>query len=141
MEYGSGGKQMAKDVHVGNNVVMKCDDDIDEDYWILLCDKGLYMIQQGLKDGWGQDWFRGNWVIQCVWYERLQPSSRLYILLKDSTPTFVFSHLIVASKFKMPPTTHSVRGSNVIYELTVDVIGIIHLGLDVHRLVNIDQEQ
>jgi hypothetical protein len=25
--------------------------------------------------------------------------------------------------------------------LTVDVIGIIHLGLDVHRLVNIDQEQ
>jgi hypothetical protein len=45
IEYGSGGEQMVEDVHVGDNVTMKCDDVIDEDYWILLCDNGLHMIQ------------------------------------------------------------------------------------------------
>ncbi len=36
---------MAKDVHVGDNVVMKCDATTNEDYWIMLFDKGLHMIQ------------------------------------------------------------------------------------------------
>jgi hypothetical protein len=92
---------MAEDVHVGDNVAVKCDVAINEDYWILLCDKGLHMIQHGFKDGWGQDWLPLDWVIRGVWYERLRLGSRLYILLKDSTLAFVFSHLIVASKFKM----------------------------------------
>jgi hypothetical protein len=47
---------MAKDVHVGDNVVVKCNVATNENYWILLCDKGLHMIQHGFKDGWGQDW-------------------------------------------------------------------------------------
>ncbi len=45
---------MAKDVHVGDNVVVKCDVATNKDYQILLCDKGLHMIQHGFKDGWGQ---------------------------------------------------------------------------------------
>jgi hypothetical protein len=61
-------------------------------------------------------------------------------LLKDSALTFVFFHLIVVSKFRMSPTTHSVRGSNATYELIANVIGIIHQGLEVHRLVDINQE-
>jgi len=97
------------------------------------------MIQQGFKDGWGQDWLSRDQVIRRVWYERLWPSSRSYILLKDSTPTFVFSHLIVASKFKMSPTVHSVKGFNATYDLTYDVISS-HQGLEVHRLIDLDQD-
>jgi hypothetical protein len=47
---------MVEDVHVGNNVVVKFDVATNENYWILLCDKGLHMIQHGFKDVWGQDW-------------------------------------------------------------------------------------
>jgi hypothetical protein len=61
-------------------------------------------------------------------------------LLEDFPPTFVFSHLIVASKFRMPLTAHTMRGSNVTFELTPDVIGIIQHRLESHRLVGIDEE-
>jgi hypothetical protein len=32
IEYGSKGKQMVKDVHIGDNVIVKCQTDIDENY-------------------------------------------------------------------------------------------------------------
>jgi len=47
---------MAENVRVGNNVDVKCDVASNEDYWILLYDKGLHMIQHGFKDGQGQGW-------------------------------------------------------------------------------------
>jgi len=40
----------------------------------------------------------------------------------------------------MPPTTHNVRRSNGTYELRVDVVGIIHQGLEAHILDDIDVE-
>lgn len=83
------------------------------------------MIEHAYADSWGQDWVLGDWVIRGVWYERLWPGSRSYILLKDSPLAFVYSHLIIASKFKMPPTTHSVRGCNATYELVHDVMNVI----------------
>jgi hypothetical protein len=64
---------MAKDVHVGNDVAVRCESSNDEDFQILLCDKGLHMIQQGYKDGWGQDWLHGYQVNQEIWYETLRP--------------------------------------------------------------------
>jgi hypothetical protein len=39
----------------------------------------------------------------------------------------------------MPPTTHTIRGCNATYELTFEVMGIIHQGLEVHMLVNKDE--
>jgi hypothetical protein len=35
---------MAKDIHVGDNVAVKCQTSTDEEYWILLCDKALHMV-------------------------------------------------------------------------------------------------
>ncbi len=32
IEFGSGGEQMAKDVHVGNNVAIRCEFSSDEDF-------------------------------------------------------------------------------------------------------------
>jgi hypothetical protein len=56
---------MAKDVHIRDNVAIKCQSSIDEEYWILLCDtahniqgfnstyeltsKVINIIQQGLE--------------------------------------------------------------------------------------------
>jgi hypothetical protein len=98
------------------------------------------VIQQGFKDGWGQDWLPRKKFIQGVWYETLQLGNRSYILLKNSTLAFVFFHLIVASKFKMLPNAHNAKGFNVRYDLTYDVINIIHQDLETHRLADLDQD-
>ncbi len=59
-----------------------------------------------------------------------------YYLLKDSPATFVYSHLIVASKFPMPTATHVVKGSLSTYELSTKVLGFIQEGLTCHQLVD-----
>jgi hypothetical protein len=43
---------MEKDVHIGDNV--KCKTNTNEDYWILLCEKGLHMVKECFTDEWGQ---------------------------------------------------------------------------------------
>lgn len=114
---------MEKDVHIGDNV--KCKTNTNEDYWILLCEKGLHMVKECFTDEWGQQWFPSDWVIRGVWYERLRLGSTSYILCEDSPPAFVLFDLIISSKFNMPPIAHNVQGSNATYELIVDVMGII----------------
>ncbi len=39
----------------------------------------------------------------------------------------MFFHLIIVSKFKMPPIAHTLRGCNATYELTFEVMGIIYV--------------
>jgi hypothetical protein len=40
----------------------------------------------------------------------------------------------------MSPIAHSVKAFNATYNLTYDVINIIHQGLEAHRLVDLDQD-
>jgi hypothetical protein len=40
----------------------------------------------------------------------------------------------------MPPTTNSVKGSNATYELVPNVINIIQQGLEIHVLVDADED-
>lgn len=40
---------------MGDNMVLKSQTSIDEDYWILFCDKELHMIEHAYPDSWGQD--------------------------------------------------------------------------------------
>jgi hypothetical protein len=66
----------------------------------------------------------------------LQPGSRSYTLCDDKLATFVFSHLILASKFFMPPTLHVVKGNYATYELTHDVEKVILKAFDAFRLLD-----
>jgi deoxyribodipyrimidine photolyase-like uncharacterized protein len=38
----------------------------------------------------------------------------------------MYSHLVVASKFSMPPIVHSIKRSLCTYELSSEFLGIIH---------------
>jgi hypothetical protein len=86
----------------------------------------VHMVKKHFTDGWGHEWFEGGYILQGLRYERLCPHNRSYYLLGESPPTYVYSHLVVASKFTMPPTTHAVRGSLCTYELSSEVLVIIH---------------
>jgi hypothetical protein len=57
-------------------------------------------------------------------------------LLENSPLAFEYFHLIMASKFSMPPTTHFVRGLLNTYELSTKVLDIIHKGVAYRQLVN-----
>jgi hypothetical protein len=95
----------------------------------MLVDILVHLIKGHFIDVWGQQWFEGNYIIRGLWYKRSRSNSRSYYLLEDSPLAFVYSHLIVASKFFMPPITHFVRGSLSAYELSTKVLGIIHKGV------------
>jgi hypothetical protein len=98
---------MAKNIHIRDNVAVKCNI-VDENFWILLCDKMLHMVQEDFTNGPSQKWHPREWVLQGFWYEKLRPNNRLYILCDDFAHAFVFSHLVVSSKFSMPPIAHNV---------------------------------
>jgi len=44
MEFGSGGEEMAKDVLVGDNIVVFCQSFANESFWIMIVDKPLHMV-------------------------------------------------------------------------------------------------
>jgi hypothetical protein len=50
MEFGNGGKEMAKDVLVGDNTFVFCQSFVDESFWSMLVDKPLHMMTQHFKD-------------------------------------------------------------------------------------------
>jgi hypothetical protein len=50
MEFGNGGKEMAKDVLVGDNTVVFCQSFVDESFWNMLVDKPLHMVIRQFKD-------------------------------------------------------------------------------------------
>ncbi len=63
IEFGSRGEEMVENVQLGDNVAIRCQTSTYEEYWILLYDKGLHMIQYHFIDGWGQEWLPSDWVI------------------------------------------------------------------------------
>ncbi len=50
MEFGSGGEEMAKDVLVGDNIVVFCQSFANESFWIMLIDKPLHMVIRHFND-------------------------------------------------------------------------------------------
>jgi hypothetical protein len=64
IEYGAGGEDMADAVVVGDNIAIKCESSSDdENFWILIVDKPLHMVQTTFKDGWEQEWMPGDYVV------------------------------------------------------------------------------
>ncbi len=57
--------------------------------------------------------------------KKLQFGSRSYQLQDDKPLAYVFSHLILASKFSMPPIRQSMKGRYVTYELSTEMAKVI----------------
>jgi hypothetical protein len=56
--------------------------------------------------------------------------SRTYYFKDDVPPNYIYSHLLVcASKFAMPPTSHSIKGSYPTFELPNETLHLIEEAL------------
>lgn len=125
VQAGSGGESIAEAVSIGNNVAVRAHSVDDESFWIMLVDKGVHEVENSFTDPSGSEYVPGDQVIRGFWYERLRSGSRTYWLRADRPPSCVFSHLVIASKFSMPPTAHVTKGHFGSYELKEDVLNII----------------
>jgi hypothetical protein len=94
---------LADNVVLGDNLVVPYSSSADESFWIMLCDKPLHVVRVGFTDAWGQEWFAGDHAIRGLWYERTTSGSRTYELLDGGAHAYVYSNLVVASKFAMLP--------------------------------------
>ena len=135
IEYGDGGQEMADDVCVGDNVAIKCETHGEEEFWILLIDQSAHILDEDVVDGWNQSYFIGGFVVRGFYYEKLRPGSRTYYLLEDHPPAYAYSHLIVVSKFNMPPIVHNLQGNMATYELIDEVSQNISAGVEAYQLV------
>jgi hypothetical protein len=93
-------------------------------------------VVTSFKDVDGNEWIERDIVVQGFWYHQLQPRNHSYTLRDDKPTTFIFSHLILASKFSMLPTLHFVKCNYATYELTHDVEEVILEAFDVFRLLD-----
>jgi len=60
----------------------------------------------------------------------LRLRSRTYYFNDGIAPIYVYSHIVCASKFVMPPTLHSVRGNCPTYELINEIFQLIEKTLE-----------
>ncbi len=59
----------------------------------------------------------------------LQSGNRTYLLKDDKPFAYVFSHLVLAFEFSLPPTTHMVKRTYAAYELSNDAISVIMVAI------------
>jgi hypothetical protein len=50
---GIGGEWTAYAICVGDNVAFIADNEIDEQFWLLLVDKTVHTMQESFEDEWG----------------------------------------------------------------------------------------
>jgi hypothetical protein len=135
IEAGTGGEWIANALYIGDNVVVRAQSE-DEAFWILLVTKLPHIVVHAFTDPDGNMYVPGDIVINSFWYERLRVGSRSYLLRNDWQSTSVYIHVVLTSKFSMPPTLYLVKGRFSSYELKVDEKDIIEDALQVAMLLD-----
>jgi hypothetical protein len=100
----------------------------------MIIDKGVHTFSAPFADVWNNEYVTKDIVLHGFWYDKLFVGSRTYLLKNDKPHDYIFSHLILASKFSMPPTSHIMKGKYASYELLLKVMDII---LDVIKAIEL----
>jgi hypothetical protein len=109
IEASTGGEWIVDALYIGDNVVVRAQSE-DEAFWILLVTKLPHTVVDAFTDPSGNMYVPRDVVISGFWYERLRVGSRSYLLRNDRQPTSVYTHVVLTSKFSMPPTLYLVKG-------------------------------
>ncbi len=104
-------------VTIGDNIVMLCKSKSGEQFWLLLYDKPKHMVIETFVDAYKNTYYEGDSVIQGQHYELIWLGSRTYYFNDNGQLAYVYSHIVCASKFAMPPTLHIVKGNYPTFEL------------------------
>ncbi len=83
------------------------------------------MVIETFTDAYKNTYNEGDSIIQRHYYDLLRLRSQIYYFNDDIVPAYVYSHIICASKFVMPPTSHNVTGNHPTYELPNETLQLI----------------
>jgi len=67
------------------------------------CTKPLHTLIHPLIRKWGIQYYEGDEIVVGKYYKKWGNSYSSYVLLKDSSVVYLYSHLMKVVKFLMPP--------------------------------------
>ena len=88
-----------------------------EDYYIVVCKQGNTILEEAVRDGWGNMFNVGESVVYGNYYAKLPQCKNTYALLKDAPTAIIYVDAIIAIKFKMTQAKHKVKGYNIVYKV------------------------
>ncbi len=83
------------------------------------------MVRETFNDVYKNTYYEGDSIIRGHYYDLLRLRSQTYYFNNGTTPDYVYSHIVCASKFVIPPTLHSVKGNHPTYELLNEILQFI----------------
>ena len=125
VEAGPNREWIADGLCIGDNVAVRSPLQ-EEPYWLMLVHTATRTLQDSFTDPEGNGYGPGDIIFSGFWYERLKEGSRTYLLRNDKEPSSVYSHLLLTSKFSLPPISHSLKSQLAGFELKLDVKEIIN---------------
>jgi hypothetical protein len=107
-EYGEDGDHLASCMSLGNNFVVNAKEGNEEcqDFYILLCTKNIFTINNHFKCPWGQEFCACDMVVVSKYYQNWGWLKSFYVLLTRSQTAYIYACHIRAIKFPMAPTYH-----------------------------------
>jgi hypothetical protein len=67
-------------------------------------------------------YYEGDSVIQRWYYELIQLANMTYNFNDNGQLAYIYSHIVCASKFVMPPTSHTLKQNYPTFELPNDTL-------------------
>ena len=101
-------------LEVGDHfVVLKSSQNEDfEDYYNVVCKQGNTILEDVMRDGWGNMFNVGECVVYGNYYEKLPQCKNTYALLKDAPTAIIYADAVIAIKFSMTQAKRKVKGYN-----------------------------
>ena len=124
VEAGLDREWIADGLCIGDNVAVRSPLQ-EEPYWLMLVHTATRTLQDSFTDPEGNGYGPRDVIFSGFWYERLKEGSCTYLLRNDKEPSSVYSHLLLTSKFSLPPISHSLKSRLAGFELKLDVKEII----------------
>jgi hypothetical protein len=129
-KYGAWGKTLVNNVVIGDNVV-PCESGNGEQFWLLFYDIPIHIVVETFTYAY----INKDFIICGHYYNLIWPRNRSYHFNDEVKLAYIYSHLMCASKFAMPPTSHNVHGSYPTFELQNETLQLIEEALeDLHVL-------
>jgi hypothetical protein len=121
-QYGVDGEELAKSLEVGDNFVVNVEEGNSEgqDFWLVCCTKQFHTLIHPLIYKWGTKYYERDEVVVGKYYQKWGNFDSSYVLLKFSNVVYLYSHLVKAVKFLMPPKDYHFFVDDALFELPND---------------------
>ncbi len=91
----------------------------------MCCTKQFHTLIHPLTCKWGTKYYEGDEVVVGKYHKKWGISDSSYVLLKFSNVGYLYSHLVKAVKFLVPPKYYHVFGNDALFELPNDATIVV----------------